>query len=91
MKTAQRYTQPISLWNQGSFFKFKIYISGAYKNVNYEDPTSEHYCPGFPFTWAFTTLIVYWILMPTIAIGMCVFAILKDRKEKSVNENQQKI
>ena len=69
----------------------KSYISGAYKNVNHEDPTSEHYCPGFPFTWAFTTLIVYWILMPTIAIGMCVFAILKNRKEKSVNENQQKI
>ena len=68
-----------------------LYILGAYKDWDHDDPKSENYCPKFPFTWAFTTLIVYWILMPTIAIMMCLFAICKSRSKQGATENQPEI
>ena len=50
---------------------------GAYKNWNHTDPNDPNYCPKIPFNWAFSTLIIYCVLVPCITLVMCLLAFCK--------------
>jgi len=44
-------------------------FSGLFNDWNNTDSKDPNFCPGLPFSWVFSTLIVYWILMPGIVFG----------------------
>ena len=50
-----------------------ISFSGAYSDVNHDDPTSEMYCHTTPFYMAFINLIFQWIMIPfKICCACCI-------------------
>ena len=60
-----------------SILFLKCFFLGAYKNWNHTDPTNPNYCPKIPFNWAFSTLIIYCVLVPCITLVMCLLAFCK--------------
>ena len=49
------------------------FFSGAYSDVNHDDPTSEMYCHTTPFYMAFINLIFQWIMIPfKICCACCI-------------------
>ena len=63
-------------WLQKFLFNL-IWISANYGRWNHNDPDSSNYCPKVPFIWAFSTLIIYCVLVPCITIIMCLFSFCK--------------
>ena len=61
------------------YFQYLFYyvFLGAYKNWNHTDPNDPNYCPKIPFNWAFSTLIIYCVLVPCITLVMCLLAFCK--------------
>jgi len=46
-----------------------IRVFSEFNSWNNTDPKDPNYCHGLPFNWVFSTLIVYWFLMPGIVFG----------------------
>ena len=57
--------------------KYQSVFLGAYKTWNHTDPNDPNYCPKIPFNWAFSTLIIYCVLVPCVTLVMCVLAFCK--------------
>ena len=52
---------------------FIDFFSGAYSDVNHDDPTSKMYCHTTPFYMAFINLIFQWIMIPfKICCACCI-------------------
>jgi len=57
-----------------------VKVFGAYQTWNSKDPNSPYYCPVFPFGWAFSTLIIWCILIPLLTL-LTIFLSIKKEPE----------
>ena len=58
-----------------------------YSSWTYTDPSSEDFCEKTPMVFAFTLLLIKWLMIPAIVIVGCITAVCCPKEASQVNNS----
>ena len=62
-------------------------VFSNYSSWTYTDPSSEDYCQKTPMVFAFTLLLIKWLLIPTIVMLGCITAVCCPAQRDNTEES----